>query len=191
MLLSRFFTIAFFMAISINATGQKSSETAKRVFYGPDEIPAPAQDPDMLFYLQRTLDLNSVIYSGKYVPDTNGHKKLDEENPVDIYWLTDEKVKKPLSKIQRLGYGVSSENLRGDVMQLKLVAYRDMTILLKPSEKRDRYHAHIALEGKDVLLTKVFINIDGGTKLKPNVTFIEITGTETQTGRKLVHRFKP
>ena len=155
--------------------------------------PVPSENPDMLFYLQRSLDMNSVIYEVNYEEGDRAHKKPDPDHPVNIYWLMNDKQRsiKPLTQVQKLGYGVKSEELGNDILQLKLVAYRELPIILKPSQKDNRYHAHISLEGKDVRLAKVFINIEGGTKLKPNVTYIEVTGTENQTGKRFVHRFKP
>ncbi len=169
------------------------AQPVKRDIKNNENYPVPAEDPDMLFYLQRSLDLNSVIYAANYLTDTKGHRKLDIDKPVEIYWLLNDKMgsTKPLSKVQRLGYGFRSEEPENEIVTLKLVAYRDVPILLKPAPKENRYLAHIALAGKDILLSRIFINIDGGTKLKPNVTFIELSGTEVLTGKKLVHRITP
>ena len=191
-LLIRILTIITLFASPIMVTGQTVPYPNGRELNEINGYPVPSGNPDMLFYLQRSLDLNSVIYAAKYTNE-KGHRKLDSDEPVDIYWLIHDKEHstKPLSRLQRLGYGVKSENVESDTPQIKLVAYREMPIFLKPSAKDDKYNAFVSLQGKDVLLKKVFINIDGGTKLNPNVTFIEITGIEAQTGRKIVHRIKP
>ena len=187
--------IRFLMVIwlcPLIVTGQSDVSLNKPVLNGIS-YPVPTENPDMLFYLQRSLDSNSVIYAANYLDVKGGYRKLKSDQPVNIYWLINDKTgtTKPLSKVQKLGYGIRSEDLENEIVQLRLIAYREMAILLKPSLKDDRYHAHVVLEGKDIILTRVFINIDGGTKLKPNVTYIEIAGTESQTGKKIVHKFKP
>ncbi|WP_221393997.1 DUF4833 domain-containing protein [Dyadobacter sp. NIV53] len=189
----RILTIVFILITPTIVAAQTTLYPNGRELNEINGYPVPSGKPDMLFYLQRSLDLNSVIYEAKYTDARTGQRKLDTDEPVNIYWLIHDKEHsmKPLSRLQRLGYGVRSESTDDEIVQLKLVAYREMAILLKPSLKENKYDAHVSLEGKDVLLKKVFINIDGGTKLSPNVTFIEITGTEAQTGRKIVHRIKP
>ena len=189
----RFIIIALLFFAPLITAGQTTLYPNGRELYEINGYPIPSGNPDMLFYLQRSLDLNSVIYEANYMNEKGGHRKLNSDDPVDIYWLIHDKERsvKPLSGLQKLGYGVRSESVENEVIKLKLVAYREMPILLKPSLKDNKYQAHVSVEGKDILLAKVFINIDGGTKLKPNVTFIEITGTESQTGKKVVHRFNP
>jgi hypothetical protein len=187
-----FIILVLLLFLPLTAAGQTSLYSVKREAHETNSYPVPAGNPDMLFYLQRSLDLNSVIYEANYVT-AQGSRKLDPNDPVDIYWLIHDKEHqvKPLSALQKLGYGVRSECSEDEVVKLELLAYRQMPILLKPSLKDNKYHAHVSVEGKDILLAKVFVNIEGGTKLKPNITFIEITGTESQTGKKVVHRFKP
>lgn len=189
----RFLVLLWIFIFPVIVAGQSAAGLNRKISNEMGAYPIPNENPDMLFYLQRSLDLNSVIYAANYLDVKAGHKKLNSNQPVNIYWLINDQAgtTKPLSKVQRLGYGVRSENLENDIVQLKLIAYREMDILLKPSLKDNRYHAHVVLEGKDIVLSKVFINIDGGTKLKPNVAYIEIAGTESQTGKKIVHRFKP
>ena len=188
-----FRVIVLLWAAHLPVMAQEAPDSNKHIKIDTDSYPVPAETPEMLFYLQRSLDFNSVIYAAHYEEPKVGHRKLDDEEPVDIYWLINDPAgsTKPLSTVQKLGYGVKPEDFEGDLVKIHLVAYRDMPIVLKPSPKDAKYHAHISVEGKDIILKKVFINIDGGTKLKPNITFIELTGTNAQNGNKVVHRFKP
>jgi hypothetical protein len=158
-----------------------------------DVYPVPVPNPDMLFYLQRSLDVNTVIYEANYSARSAGRSQLDSDEPVNIYWIKYDKggMTAPLSQIQRLGYGVRTEQMDSQTTKLQLVAYRKMPIILKHSIQSGRYHAHISVKGKDVVLSKVFINIDGGTKLKPNVTYIELTGNYAENGDKVIERLYP
>lgn len=158
-----------------------------------DVYPVPVPNPNMLFYLQRSLDVNTVIYEANYSERPAGRNQLDTDEPVNIYWIKYDKggMTAPLSQIQRLGYGVRTEQLDNQTTKIQLVAYRKMPIILKHSIQTGRYHAHISVKGKDVVLSKVFINIDGGTKLKPNVTYIELTGNYSENGDKVIERLYP
>jgi hypothetical protein len=161
---------------------------------GRDKLvfPVPRHNPDMLFYLQRSLDINTVIYEAKYNAPVN-FGDLDPNEPVNIYWIryTDGGSVAPLSSVQKLGYGIKSEKLDDQVVKITLVAYRKMSILLKPAPKINRYRAHITIKGKEIILSRVYIHIAGGTKLKPKVTYIEVTGTHADSDEKVVERLYP
>lgn len=184
-ILGIFLLLVLTQTVMAQSPGQNNNES--------EDYPVPAGEPDMLFYLQRSLDLHSVIYKAKYVAEKNGRRKPAINNPIEIYWLLHDKMgsKKPLSKVQQLGYGVRTEVIDDDIIEVKLVAYKDLPIQLKPAKKENKYNAHVFLGGQDLILNKVFINIDGGTKLKPNVTYIEITGINVGNGKKRVHRIVP
>jgi hypothetical protein len=156
------------------------------------DYPVPAQNPDMLFYLQRSLDINTVIYEANYkAPVAFG--ELDPNEPVKIYWkrYTEGGITEPLLPVQRLGYGVRAQKMANQVMKITLVAYRKIPIYLKPVPKDNRYRAHVTIKGKELLLSRVYIHIDGGTKLKPNVAYLELTGTYVNGGGKITERIYP
>lgn len=163
------------------------------VVHAQEGYPVPAQNPDMLFYLQRSLDMNSVIYAGNYLKKENGKRELNPEEPLQIYWQLNDKAgtTEPLSQIQKLGYGVKSEAVEGGIFKINLVAYNKVKIFLKPAPKTGKYLAYILMDDKEILLSRIFINIDGGSKLAPNVTFIEVTGTDPKNGNRVSQKIFP
>jgi len=187
----RYITIISLLLATLAAGAQNRGDSIFPVRLTSDSYPVPHRIPNMLFYLQRSLDQNSVIYEANF--SEAGGRRLDEDKPVNIYWLLDDEnhSTKALSGVQKLGYGVKTEAYDDDLIQLHLVAYKKMPIRVKYSPRENRYLAYISIDGKEVILRKVFINIDGGTKLKPNVTFIELSGISVQSGNRIVHRFKP
>src|SRR5690242_8817103 len=69
------------------------------------EYPVP-KEPNMLFYIQRSVNSNTVIY----VARTDAKARLDRSNPVEAYWrwYNVDGHRKPLNFIERnFGYGVS------------------------------------------------------------------------------------
>jgi hypothetical protein len=187
----RYITIALLLFATI-AGAQNREDSIFPVRLTNETYPVPTRIPNMLFYLQRSLDQNSVIYEANFSEEAGG-RRLDEDKPVNIYWLLNDgnHSTKALSSVQKLGYGVKTEDYDDNLIQLHLVAYKKMPIRVKYAPRENRYNAYISIDGKEVILHKVFINIDGGTKLKPNVTFIELSGTTVQNGNRIVHRFRP
>ncbi len=72
-----------------------------------DTLPSLPFNKNRLFYLQRTIDRNAVIYELNY---TN-KEQIDEKKPVKIYWLDHTTGKtKALSYAQnKFAYGIQSE----------------------------------------------------------------------------------
>jgi hypothetical protein len=179
--------LIFFLLLSILSGPSMAQLSTDKL-----DFPVPTQIPDMLFYLQRSLDINTVIYEANYkAPVAFG--ELDPKEPVKIYWkrYTDGGSIAPLLPVQRLGYGIKAEKVANQVTKITLVAYRKIPIYLKPVPNDSRYRAHVTIKGKEVILSRVYINIDGGTKLKPNVKYIELAGTYADGGGKVTERLYP
>lgn len=157
-----------------------------------DSLPVPPQNKNMLFYLQRTLDKNTVIYEVNYEP--NG--QINRKKPVKAYWLDYNNgwTPSPLTRAQTMfAYGIESEptHASSKIFRINLVSYKKIKMYLKPSGKNKAYETHVALHGRNYLLTNIFVNIIGGTYLRPSVSYIELRGKDPLTGEKMVERVKP
>lgn len=157
-----------------------------------DSLPVPPQNKNMLFYLQRTLDKNTVIYEVNYEP--NG--QINKKKPVKAYWLDYDNgwTASPLTRAQTMfAYGVESEptHAGSKIFRINLVSYKKIKMYLKPSGKNKTYETHVTLHGRNYLLTNIFVNIVGGTYLRPSVSYIELRGKDPLTGEKMVERIKP
>lgn len=157
-----------------------------------DSLPPPPHNKNMLFYLQRTLDKNTVIYELNY--ESNG--ELNKSKPVKVYWLDFDNGWKvsPLTFAQNMfAYGVESElvNEMEKVFKINLVSFKKIDLYLKPTGKEKRYQAHVSLNGKPSLLSKIFVKIVGGTYIKPVVSYIELIGKDLVTGELIREKIKP
>lgn len=146
----------------------------------------------MLFYLQRTLDKNTVIYEVNY--EANG--QINRKKPVKAYWLDYDNgwTPSPLTRAQTMfAYGIESEPTYAGskIFRINLVSYKKIKMHLKPGGKNKAYEIHITLRGRNYLLTNIFVNIIGGTYLRPNVSYIELRGKDLSTGERMVERIKP
>ena len=59
------------------------SLTAQKITPMYDPMPVPPDKKSMLFYLQRTMDKNTVIYETN--ADANG--SINVKDPIKIYWI--------------------------------------------------------------------------------------------------------
>lgn len=157
-----------------------------------DSLPVPPQNKNMLFYLQRTLDKNTVIYEVNY--ESNG--QINRKKPVKAYWLDYDNgwTASPLTRAQTMfAYGIESEptHAGSKVFRINLVSYKKIKMYLKPGGKSKTYETHIILRGRNYLLTNIFVNIIGGTYLRPSVSYIELRGKDLLTGEMMLERIKP
>jgi hypothetical protein len=152
-------------------------------------FPVPKGE-NLLFFLQRTKDANTVIYELNFKADGI----LDTDNPVKTSWIryTENGRHKELNAIEeKFAYGVVSHSSGDDQYEIRLAAYKKMPLHLKRSAKDNKYHIFLRCEEKESLLTRVFVQVNGGSFWNPKVDYIDLTATDISTGREFVHRINP
>lgn len=146
---------------------------------------------DRLFYLQRSTNINALSYDINIDKNTG---KPDEDSPLHVYWLQyAEKNGEPseLTYIQRkFAYGVSSNALGNDKYDIRIMSYKKIPLTLMRAVD-GKYHIFATVAKKQIVLQKIFIQIDGGTMWSPNIVYIEMKGTDPVTGKEVTERFKP
>jgi hypothetical protein len=156
-------------------------------------FPVPPKTDLLLFYVQRTPNINTIVYNLNM--DENG--VLDTDEPVIASWIRyqDNGEIEKLSYIQRkYAYGVVStltDAAQGSY-SVEFVSYSKRKLLLKKSAVDKKYHIYITINNKTVILNRVFLNIeDGGTFWFPSITSVELKGTNPDTGAEIIEVFKP
>jgi len=188
LLLAGFFTITAFTA----PVDQDSAPANKSTASPSDTFPVPTGIANMAFYVQRTHNTNTIVYELNYINDTT----LNTESPIHAYWLryADGGGVAELSSIQRnYAYGVDAQLLdaKKGVYKINFVSYKKRDIYLMRTKSDHRYHAYMALNGKLSRLHKDFVKIEGGTFWVPRIRYVELTGTEIESGKKTVETFIP
>jgi phosphatidylglycerophosphate synthase len=155
-----------------------------------DTFPVPSGNPNQLFYMQRTSNINTIVcelnLNSKGVPD--------EESPVHVFWIryNEGGGHKELNYIQRVfAYGIKSLPLGNSAYQLHFVSFKKRTFILMPSPKDNKYHVYANINQKQAVLNRIFIKIDGGSFWSPNVIYMEMKGIDVTTGKEVMERFKP
>lgn len=156
-----------------------------------DTFPVPAGIKNQLFYLQRTTNTNTVIYS----LNVNDKGELDESTPVKVFWIRypEGGMRKELNFIQKaFAYGTISKKNKDGSFTIQLVAYKKKEFILKKSPSDNTYKMYTLINNKESEIKRVYIQIDpGGTLFNPNVRYIEMKGKEAATNKPIMERFKP
>jgi hypothetical protein len=154
-----------------------------------DTFPVPPTNPSSLFYLQRTPNANTIICE---LNEKNGI--LDRDEPVKVLWIryTEQHQRAELSFIQRhFAYGLKEKDLGNGTYELRFVSYKKVPMYLMKSPTDNRHHVYVTIDGRQAVLSRVYIHIDpGGTFWAPNVKYLELKGVDTQTGKELTQRLK-
>ncbi|MBA5778743.1 DUF4833 domain-containing protein [Stappia sp. F7233] len=97
------------------------------------EYPVP-NDPDQLFFLQRSTNSNTVVYKARFLPDG----RLDPARPIEAYWrrFNTSGEKKALGFLEnRFAFGVRTQPVPGqDAYEVRFVAFPDRKALLVQQE---------------------------------------------------------
>ncbi|MDQ6482037.1 DUF4833 domain-containing protein [Dyadobacter sp. LHD-138] len=181
-MLIKFYTLLSVVVISYTtACAQKSP---------PPDGSWPVPDvPNLLFYIQRDPDINTVVYT----LNTDDSGAINQKDPIKIFWIkyTEGATHKPLNILQKdLAYGLSVKPKGHEQYDVKAVAYPKMAMLLLKG-KDNKYHISLSLNNRQCVLKRIFIRIVGGNHLHPDVAYLDFHGTELYTGKVVTERVFP
>ncbi|WP_210465828.1 DUF4833 domain-containing protein [Rufibacter roseolus] len=182
-----FYFLALMVLVGTSVLPAFSQETLKT--NKGQELPTPKGIANMLFYVQRDPNPNTIVYELNL--DSKGG--LIEAEPVKIYWIryADGGNKQDLNFIQRkFAYGLNVRKISAEKYELKFVSYGKRTFTLQKGPD-GRFHVYAPVNKKQAVLDRVFVRIEGGSFWVPNVVYAEFKGRETATGKEIVERFKP
>ena len=157
------------------------------VFAGANEFPVPPPAPNRLFYIQRSNDINTVIYEANL---TTG-RRLDADDPVNVYWIryAERGQRQSLSMIQwKLAYGYKHKalNRSENSFEIYLNAFKKRTIWVDVQQGKPM--ALTTINGRKACLQKVFVQLEPGSGLIPKVLYIELFGIDPIAGIPVYER---
>ena len=140
-------------------------------------------DPNMLFYVERSPNANTVVYAAKL--DANG--AFDSGTPVEAFWrwFNVDGHKKPLNIVERLmAYGVQTNPATGkQPINFRIAALPERTLTLAWDENKHP-EALIQIGGHTVKIAYVYLQVvEGG--LMPSVPALDIFGTDKTSGKAI------
>jgi hypothetical protein len=151
-------------------------ERLRPEFKTPDE-------PNQLFYVQRSPNSNTVIYAAKL----GGHGEIDRGDPVEAFWrkFNIDGSKQGLNFIERnIAYGVKADRAQpGKPITFTIAALpeRKLTLVLDANRKPE---ALMQIGAHTVKLAYVYLQVvEGG--LMPDVPALDVLGTDIASGKAI------
>ncbi|MBS1647039.1 MAG: DUF4833 domain-containing protein [Bacteroidetes bacterium] len=150
-------------------------------------FPKPEKTGNMLFYVQRTFNTNTLIYDLNVQP--NG--TVNEKEPIVIHWVnyaTDQSTE-GLNYIQRkYAYGLEAKLIDAEKQTycFNFVSYKKKKLYLMKSPSDGKFRAFCEVNNRMISLDRVFIQIEGGSFWVPHVVYIEISGTDVAKNNETV-----
>ncbi len=154
--------------------------------------PKPEGINNLLFYIQRTINANTIVYVLNEDEDGN----LDELNPIKVYWIKYAEKGKidPLSYVQQnYAYGVKSQivNKEKHTFMFEFVSYSKKTFYLMRSQLDNKYHVYASINNKMAIVNNIQVKIEGGTFWVPNVKYVEVKAFDQTTNTEVTEIIKP
>jgi hypothetical protein len=188
-----FFLLLSFLYITSLITNSGSGKLVNNSSFSvtptvDDKFPVPPVNINSLFFVQRSPNVNTIVYE---LNNKNG--QLDTTNPIHVYWLryADKGQKEELSYLQRkFAYGLTTTPKGNDQYDVRFVSYKKFPLTLMKTVD-GKYHIFATIQQKQMMLSRIFIKIEGGSFWLPNVVYVELQGTDPSTGREITEHFKP
>ena len=151
----------------------------------------PDYDNSPLFIINRSRDANEIWYSIN--SDQNG--QINDEKPIQAFWVKKEKNDRiePLTWIQKkYAYGVKvlGADLKNvDKWKFQFVSYSKRSFILK--KKDGQYKVFTTSNGKEIEVTRIFVQIDGGSFWVPTISYVKLIGVCPQTHKVVTEIITP
>lgn len=152
----------------------------------PISFPTPKNVENMLFYLQRDPNTNTLICSVNL--DEKGN--INKADPIHAYWIryAEKGEKKELSYIQRkFAYGITAKEIAKDKFELRFVSHKKLVFILQRNDNKN-YFVSVFANNKSIKVKRLFIRIEGGSFWLPNVKYGEIEGNDLSTNQSIIER---
>lgn len=157
------------------------SESAEIVHLRP-EFKVP-DEPNQLFYIQRSPNSNSVIYAAKL----DGHGEFDTRQPVEGFWrkFNIDGSRQSLNFMERvMAYGVKLDAVKpGQPITFRVAALPDRKLTLA-MDAEHHPEALLQVGSHTVKVAYVYLQVvEGG--ILPSVPSLDIFGTDIASGKAI------
>ena len=182
---------AFLLAALLGLSFIAPAEAAEQSFCSDDpRYPAP-QDEDLVFYLQRSLDPNTVVYAVNRRADGT----VNTRDPVSVYWRWYEGAgeKRQLTFLQRsLAFGVklAPAKDRPGAFVARLNAYPNIPVLVEEADDGS-FRALMSISGEPAQLICVYVALRLQLGVVPQVVYMDFFGRTLDGGKTVVERKQP
>lgn len=148
--------------------------------------PNPEKADNHLFYIQHSQNHNTFVYEANFT-----NKKINAVEPIKIHRIAYTKGggKEELTKMQRnLAYGIEFKKIKENHYEFSLVSYPEKKLSLELNEN-GKPQVRTLVNGKKMILHKMFLNMQKGVSIKPKIESIDFHGSDIETGKEIKERF--
>jgi hypothetical protein len=162
-----------------------------------DHPPAPPRpgfkvpnDPDQLFYLQRSTNGNTIVYAAKLLKPG----QLDPDHPLDVFWrrYEDDGGRRALNFIERtMAYGASPHPSSGHPREYEasIVSFPEVVFRIG-IDHTGLPEAVVQMGARAVKLTSIYVQLDESGIL-PALVYMDIYGLDKATGHIVHEHLEP
>jgi len=145
----------------------------------PEHYPVPPQNEHTLFYIQRNLNHNTVVYEMNTLRDG----LISDETPMKVYWIKYTQGGKHLglNVIQnKLAYGYESEKIAKGLYSFRMVSYKKIKFYIA-EDKEGKYRVITSINGEQSYLSNIYVYAEE-LGLFPDVKYFEMYGENIKSG---------
>lgn len=151
----------------------------------PADYPIPEQTEELLFYIQRNQNKNTVVYN----LNKNYSGTINQDYPMQVSWInyTNGGQRKGLNHIEdKLAYGYKSKSINADTFQFHFVSYENLTFYIA-KQPDDSYKALVKINGDLAVLNNVYVYAEE-FGVFPQVKFFELFGKSLKSQQAVYQR---
>jgi len=153
------------------------------------DYPSPDEsEQGMVFYVQRSLNANTVVYAARLTAEG----RLDPEQPIEAYWRVYERGGRRSQldwKEQRLAYGVQWEPHQHAGYRVHIVSRKERQAHLF----QDAFGALRLVglvSGRQAHLSCAYVQLEDDRATIPSVRYVDLYGRDLETGDFLHERIR-
>lgn len=162
----------------------QSSTPSRSLPKARSDFPIP-QDSDQVFYVQRSMNSNTVVYKVNFASDGT----LSSNRPMSAYWrrFNTTGAVKSLSFLEKsFAYGVSTHpNVDGKTHSVKFAALPKLSVTLRQSDKH-KAALWANINNQEYRMISAFLDLDE-SGLFPKVVRLRLYTSEPNTGLFVTH----
>jgi hypothetical protein len=151
-------------------------KTIKLGEYGlPEHYPTPPCNENLLFYIQRNHNMNTVVYEINKLHDG----RVNEEYPMHVFWLrySDNGEIQELNYIQnKLAYGYTSKKITNTTFEFELVSYNKLKFYIDQCDS-GQFNVFTKINDKMSKIENIYVYVED-FGLFPDVKYIELYGMQ-------------
>ncbi len=151
----------------------------------PDHYPIPQQENDLLFFIQRNQNIDTIVY--KLNRTLSG--LVNKDLPMHAQWIkyTEDEASQELNEIQnQLAYGYKSDFISSDLFRFHFVSYPSLYFYIA-ADKQAKYNVITTLNNRRIRLSNIYVYaLEFG--VFPDVKFIEFYGYTVADDHPFYHK---